>query len=121
MEIKVLKELNNDFFKRKDLEIEIAHLGQPTPKTDDLKLELAKKYSVDESQVLVDYILTTRGVGKSRAKVKVLKEKPVVVKKKEEQKKSKKEEKPAEKPKEPETKQNVGKSGKDETQTSETQ
>lgn len=81
MEIKIVSERDNPFFKRKDLKIEIIHTGVSTPRTDDLKKELAKMYKVDESQVLVDYILTKRGIGESDARVKILNEKPVVVEK----------------------------------------
>lgn len=49
MEIKVVKEHENAFFKRKDLELEIAHAGAPTPRTDDIAAELAAKYGVDRS------------------------------------------------------------------------
>jgi len=81
MEIKIVKEKDNPFFKRKDLKVEIIHTGAPTPRTDDLEKELAKMYKVDETQVSVDYILTKRGIGESTARVKILKEKPVVVEK----------------------------------------
>lgn len=96
MEIKIAKEMDNPFFKRKDLQVEIVHMGAPTPKTDDLKKELAKMYKVDEAQVSVDYILTKRGIGESTARVKILSEKPVVVEKPKEVPK----EAPAEAPKE---------------------
>lgn len=78
MKYKITKEFENDFFKRKDLEVEIAHPGEPTPKSDDLRAELAKKYGVDASQVKLDYILTIRGAGMSSARAKILREKPVV-------------------------------------------
>jgi len=96
MEIKIVKEKDNPFFKRKDLKVEVVHTGAPTPKTDDLEKELAKMYKVDESQVSVDYLLTKRGIGESTARVKILKEKPVVVEKPKEEEK----EKPKEAPKE---------------------
>lgn len=79
MEIKVVKESENVFFKRKDLELEIAHAGAPTPRTDDIAAELAAKYGVDRSQVVVDYILTKKGLNESIAKAKILQEKPVKV------------------------------------------
>jgi ribosomal protein S24E len=79
MEIKVVRESENAFFKRKDLEFEIAHVGAPTPKTDDIKAELASKYGVDKEQIVVDYILTKKGSNGSVAKAKVLKERPVKV------------------------------------------
>lgn len=81
MEIKVVKEKENVFFKRKDLELEISHPSAPTPKTDDIAKELASKFSVDESQVVIDYILTKKGLNESIARAKILKEKPVKVEK----------------------------------------
>lgn len=81
MEIKIVKERENPFFKRKDLGVEVKHIGEPTPRTDDLKKELTKICKVDESQILVDYILTKRGVGESTAKVRILNEKPLVAEK----------------------------------------
>lgn len=86
MEIKIVKEHDNPFFKRKDLNVEIIHTGTPTPKTEDLEKELAKIYKVDETQVSVDYILTKRGIGESIAKVKILNEKPIDVEKAKEEK-----------------------------------
>jgi ribosomal protein S24E len=93
MEIKIVSERDNPFFKRKDLKVEIVHKGMSTPSTGDLKKELARMYKVDESQVSVDYILTKSGIGESDARVKILNEKPVVVEKpKEEPKEESKEE-----------------------------
>jgi len=77
MEIKIIKERENPFFKRLDLMVEISHKSAPTPRTDDLIKELAPKFGVDESQVVVDYILTKTGSAESSARVKILKEKPV--------------------------------------------
>lgn len=94
MEIKIVSERDNPFFKRKDLKVNIAHIDDPTPKIDDLKKELAGRYKVDESQVSVDYILTKKGIGESTARVKILNEKPVVV----EEPAKKPAETPAEKP-----------------------
>jgi ribosomal protein S24E len=101
MKIKIVSERDNPFFKRKDLKVDIAHVGESTPRTDDLKKELAGKYKVDESQVSVDYILTRRGIGESTARVKILNEKPAVV----EEPVEKPAEKPAEKPTEKKEKQ----------------
>ena len=105
MEIKIVKETENPFFKRKDLVLDIAHAGASTPKVAELKEQLAAKYSVHESQVVVDFIMSKRGLQESEAKVKILSERPPIV---EEEPKEEKpsEEKPAaeepsaEKPKE---------------------
>jgi ribosomal protein S24E len=130
MEIKIAKEMDNPFFKRKDLQVEIVHVGATTPKTDDLKKELAKMYKVDETQVSVDYILTKRGIGESTARVKILNEKPVVIEKPKEvskeapaeaPKKIPKEEKKIDEPKEKPEKEDKKEGDKTEAQTSESQ
>ncbi len=77
MEIKVLKEKENPFFKRKDLVLTVVHKSEPTPKTEDVSKELASKFNVDESQVVIDYILTKKGLSESSVKAKILNEKPV--------------------------------------------
>lgn len=82
MEIKVLKEYENPFFKRKDMMLEISHAGGPTPKTDDVRKELAAKCNVDASQVVVEYIMTKGGLNISTARVKILNEKPAIVEEK---------------------------------------
>ena len=86
MEIKIVKEKENPFFKRKDLNVEIKHDGISTPKTDDIVKELAAKFSVDETQVVIDYIMTKSGLSESNAKVKILNEKPPKIEKPEEKK-----------------------------------
>jgi ribosomal protein S24E len=130
MEIKIAKEMDNPFFKRKDLQVEIVHAGAPTPRTDDLKKELAKIYKVDETQVSVDYILTKRGIGESTARVKILNEKPTVVEKPKEVPKEAptkapeeipKEEKKIEEPKENSEREDKKEGDKTEAQTSESQ
>ena len=79
MEITVVNERENVFFRRKDLELEIAHAGEPTPRTDDIIAAMAAKYGVDRSQVVVVYIMTKKGSNESVAKVKVLQDRPVKV------------------------------------------
>jgi ribosomal protein S24E len=79
MEIKIVKEFENPFFNRKDLVLIITHTGTATPKTADVKKELATKYSVHDSQIVVEYIMTKRGLQESDAKVKILNERPPVV------------------------------------------
>jgi ribosomal protein S24E len=95
MEIKIVKEKENPFFKRKDLVLDLVHRGQATPKIDDVKKELAERYKVDASQVVVEYIMTKSGLNESSAKVKILNERPPVVEEKKEEKKEEKQEAPA--------------------------
>lgn len=84
MEIVVIEEKENPFFKRKDLKIRIKHLGSPTPSKADITKGLASKYDVDESQVQIDYIFSQRGLGESFVSCKILQEKPMEIKKAEE-------------------------------------
>jgi len=83
MEIVIVEEKENPFFKRKDLKIIIKHLGSPTPSKADITKELASKYDVDQSQVLTDYIFSRRGLGESFVSCKILHEKPQEIKKEE--------------------------------------
>lgn len=85
MEVKILEEKENPFFKRKELKIQIKHENSATPSKAELAKQLAEKNSVDVSQVVIDYIFTKKGLAESFAKVKILKEKQKVeVQKKEE-------------------------------------
>lgn len=86
MNYSVLDEKQNDLLKRKELKIEIEHLLAATPSKTELLKELAKAYSVPEENILIDYIFTQKGIGKSVAKIKIFKEKPKVKEKKEETK-----------------------------------
>lgn len=79
MEIQIIKEKDNPFFNRKDLVLSIKHAGTATPKTAEVKKDLAEKYSVHDSQVVVDFIMSKRGLQESEAKVKILNERPPVV------------------------------------------
>lgn len=76
MEISVVDERENQFFKRKDLRIVVKHAGAATPSKAEIIKELAEKNSVDPSQVVIDYIFTKKGIGESEGKIKILKEKP---------------------------------------------
>ncbi len=86
MEIVVIEEKENPFFKRKDLKVRVKHLGNPTPSKAEIIKELASKYDVDESQVVIDYIFSQRGLGESFVSCKILQEKPKEIKKPEETK-----------------------------------
>jgi len=83
MEIVIIEEKENPFFKRKDLKIRIKHLGSPTPSKADIIKELASKYDVDQPQVQIDYIFSQRGLGESFVSCKILREKPQEIKKEE--------------------------------------
>ena len=83
MEIKIIEEKENPFFKRKDLKMKVRHLGIPTPSKADITKELSAKYDADISQVQIDYIFSQRGLGESFVSCKILNEKPKEAKKEE--------------------------------------
>ncbi|MBI2543140.1 MAG: hypothetical protein HYW24_03070 [Candidatus Aenigmarchaeota archaeon] len=76
MEMTISQEKENKFFKRKDVELSIRHLGVVTPSKKDVVKELAAKYGVDETQVQIGYIFTKKGIGESFVSTKILNEKP---------------------------------------------
>lgn len=78
MQITVIEEGENPFFKRKELTLLLKHDASATPSKAELIKMIAASNGVDESQVVIDYIFTKVGISESLAKVKVLKEKPVV-------------------------------------------
>lgn len=84
MQIEVVDEKENKFFNRKDVIVKLKHEGAATPSKSEVVKELANKYKVDESQIVIDYVFTMHGLNESNAKVKVLNEKPKVEEKKEE-------------------------------------
>jgi ribosomal protein S24E len=68
------------FFKRKEEKILVKHSGSSTPAKNELIKTLAANNSVDESQIVIDHILTKKGSAESVVKIKILKEKPAVKK-----------------------------------------
>lgn len=75
MDITIQEEKENPFFKRKELSLLLKHPKSATPTKALLIKELASMYKADESQVVVDYIFTKKGISESFAKVKILQEK----------------------------------------------
>jgi len=102
MEMKIIEEKENVLLNRKELKITVKHEGQPTPSKQEVYAELAKRYSVPEENIKIDYIFTKKGVGESLVKAKIYPHKVREVEKKEEKPEEKtegktKEEKPEEK------------------------
>lgn len=83
MEINIIEEKENPFFKRKDVKMRIKHLASGTPSKADITKEMASKYNVDESQFQIDYVFSQKGIGESFVKCKVLEEKPEAITEKE--------------------------------------
>jgi len=98
MEIIVVEEKNNPFFKRKELTLVLKHPTLSTPSKTELEKILAETHKVDTSQVKIDYIFTKKGISESLAKVKILEEKPKIEIKAEVKMESKPEAKPESKP-----------------------
>jgi ribosomal protein S24E len=78
MDISVVEDRENPFFKRRELKIEVKHPKMVTPSKAELKKELARIHNVPEEQVIIDYIFGAKGMGQSMAKVKILKEPPKI-------------------------------------------
>ncbi len=76
MEIAIVNEKENPFLKRKEVNLILKHQASSTPSKSELIKTLASNNSVDEAQVVIDYIFTKKGIAESLAKVKILKEKP---------------------------------------------
>ena len=82
----IVQENENMLLKRKEVVLEIKHGNAATPAKTEIIGALATKYSVDPEHVVVDYILTRKGVNESVAKAKIYREKPKAGAKKEEAK-----------------------------------
>lgn len=93
MEVEILEEKQNPFLGRKELKLRIIHEKAPTPSKQELKKEIASKYSVPEENIVLDYILSKKGLNEAIAKVKIYKEKPKIKEKTKTEKKEAKEEK----------------------------
>jgi|YelNatPaOPRAMG01_1025707.scaffolds.fasta_scaffold00974_16 ribosomal protein S24E len=92
MELEILEEKENPFFERKELKLRIKHEKAPTPSKQEVKKELASKYSVPEENIILDYILTKKGLNEAIAKAKIYKGKAPQKISKEKVKEEKKEE-----------------------------
>ena len=68
MNYTVLSETQNELLKRKEIKIEIDHLLAATPPKAEILKELASAYSVPEENIVIDYVFTQKGIGKSMSK-----------------------------------------------------
>lgn len=82
----MLEEKENPFFRRKDVKALVKHEGSATPAKSELVKNLAASNSVDETQVVIDFVFTKKGEAESLVKAKILKEKPAASATKEVQK-----------------------------------
>jgi len=76
MQATIVEEKVNPFFKRKELTVLLKHEAVATPSKAELITMLATTQQVEESQVIVEYIFTKKGICESLAKVMILNEAP---------------------------------------------
>ncbi len=81
MEIIIQEEKYNPLLKRKELKLVVKHEKEPTPSKEVVKNFLKEKFSVDESQIEIDFILSRVGLPESFVKAKIYDEKREEVKK----------------------------------------
>lgn len=87
MKIDIIEKKDNLLLNRKDLTLLIKH-DKTTPSKKDLKKELATTNRVDESQIIINFISTKKGITESIAKINILNEKPKIEEKKQEENKN---------------------------------
>ncbi len=78
MDAQILDERENVFFGRRDVKLLISHPQAPTPSKQEITKHLAEQRNVDESQVIIDYVFSKKGICESLVKLKILNEKPKV-------------------------------------------
>jgi ribosomal protein S24E len=76
MQATIIEEKVNPFFKRKELTVLLKHEAFATPSKAELVKELVGTQDVQESQVVIEYISTKKGICESIAKVMILNEAP---------------------------------------------
>jgi ribosomal protein S24E len=73
MEIIIKAEKENPFLNRKEIKLILKHPSAPTPSKEEVKKQIASQFNLDESQIIIDYIFSKKGICESLAKVKILK------------------------------------------------
>ena len=63
--VRVVREVENNLLKRKEVEVEIQHIGKSTPSRKELVAELAKQLSGSEDTIIVKKIHGSNTVGHS--------------------------------------------------------
>lgn len=105
MKISISNKKENVLLKRTELELDIEHFGEPTPKRDEVRKALATQLKVDEAQLAIRKLKSTYGTTtkclaflyKTREDLEQLEPKHILGR---EKSKEKAEEKPKEAPKE---------------------
>ncbi|MEK6948453.1 MAG: hypothetical protein AABX19_04410 [Nanoarchaeota archaeon] len=71
MNIKILEEIESKLLGIKRLVLEVDHASNATPKREDIKNQIAKKYSVEANLVAVRNIFTNFGMNTSKVLVNI--------------------------------------------------
>jgi ribosomal protein S24E len=90
MKLNKLSERENPHMKRKEVQIEIEHEAEATPKRDALHALISKQFGFESDKTDIRGIFSSSGAPKSLAKVFVWQEKQPEQKKKEKKEKAKK-------------------------------
>ena len=71
MELEIVSKKDNPLLDRVELEVLAHHIGEPTPKRDEIREQVAAAVKAKKDQVLVDHMESTFGTGLTRGYVKV--------------------------------------------------
>ncbi len=71
MEINITEEKENKALSRKELELEVNHRGDPTPKRSEVRAKLAAEEGIEEDLIIVSELNTEYGAALSKGSVKV--------------------------------------------------
>ncbi len=73
-DIQVVEERWNPLAERKELQLVITHVAQPTPTRCQVRDAIAERYKVDKKYVVVRKLVTEYGIGRSKATVHIYKD-----------------------------------------------
>ena len=71
MELEIVSKKDNLLLDRIELEVLLRHIGEPTPKRDDVRETVAASQKAEKGRVVVDHLDPTFGMGVTRGYVKV--------------------------------------------------
>jgi ribosomal protein S24E len=71
MELEIVSKKDNLLLDRIELEVLLRHVGEPTPKRDDVRTTVAASQKAEKDRVVVDHLDPTFGMGVTHGYVKV--------------------------------------------------
>ena len=74
MEVKILREEENNLFNRTEVKFEVIHDGEATPKLADVRVAVATKTGSQPSLVIIDGFKTLFGVGRTVGDARIYKD-----------------------------------------------